>query len=293
MLHHCTTLHHHPHDFCRVSFASSAPPPRAPPHERAVRHSSEFAATRHAQRWEDSKTTGAARARCHSRPERATWGLRPLTTLSSAIFSRARSATPRSDRFEDSKGKSALPRDALIGPVHLKSHLPSLHCFTRTQAKHHHHHVSVCLACISIPTLTSAPWPPLTRFPPTAEHPSRMRATTRSATPRPDLHNDKRVPALPNHNYFVQVREFLSILPPACPPCPCLPYPHPRTLALWTFPSRDRRSFRISTLRPQRQVLKTNFAKAHHSSHTKCRHPMCPHNLHCPLRLLRRNPHCT
>jgi hypothetical protein len=181
MLHHCTTLHHHPHDFCRVSFASSAPPPRAPPHERAVRHSSEFAATRHAQRWEDSKTTGAARARCHSRPERATWGLRPLTTLSSAIFSRARSATPRSDRFEDSKGKSALPRDALIGPVHLKSHLPSLHCFTRTQAKHHHHHVSVCLACISIPTLTSAPWPPLTRFPPTAEHPSRMRATTRSA----------------------------------------------------------------------------------------------------------------
>jgi hypothetical protein len=114
-----------------------------------------------------------------------------------------------------------------------------------------------------------------------------------AATPRPDLHNDKRVPALPNHNYFVQVREFLSILPPACPPCPCLPYPHPRTLALWTFPSRDRRSFRISTLRPQRQVLKTNFAKAHHSSHTKCRHPMCPHNLHCPLRLLRRNPHCT
>jgi len=37
-----------------------------------------------------------------------------------------------------------------------------------------------------------------------------------TATPRPDLHNDKRVPALPNHNYFVQVRGYPSTLPPAC-----------------------------------------------------------------------------
>jgi hypothetical protein len=39
--------------------------------------------------------------------------------------------------------------------------------------------------------------------------------TSGTATPRPDLHNDKRVPALPNHNYFVQVRDFSSTLPPA------------------------------------------------------------------------------
>jgi hypothetical protein len=110
---------------------------------------------------------------------------------------------------------------------------------------------------------------------------------TGTATPRPDLHNDKRVPALPNHNYFVQVRDFSFTLPPVCFPCPRLPYPHPRTLARWPIPSRDRRSFRLSPLRLQ-QASRTNFASPHYSSHTKCRHPTCPHKLQCPPHLLLR-----
>jgi hypothetical protein len=53
----------------------------------------------------------------------------------------------------DSKGKSDLPRDALIGPLTSNPTRLTLHCFIPR-----HHHLSRCLlACISTQTLPSAP----------------------------------------------------------------------------------------------------------------------------------------
>ena len=66
-------------------------------------------------------------------------------------------------------------------------HIPAASLCTVLSAHPRHHHVSRCCCCISTPSPKSALWPPLTRFPPTAEHPSRTRATTRSVL-APRLH---------------------------------------------------------------------------------------------------------
>jgi serine/threonine protein kinase len=81
-----------------------------------------------------------------------------------------------------------------------------------------------------------------------------------TATPRPDLHNDKRVPALPNHNYFVQVRDFSSLPQSVSAPAPSLSAPQATsTMALPEQRSQESKSSSppAATSRIEDQICET------------------------------------
>lgn len=219
---------------CRIShastsaafFACSALSPRTATRTVSPPPQLQSAAMQLRRRWGFFKTTGAVRAQCHSRLERTTWGARPLTIAASAFSSRARRHRLGPTAPRDSQGQSAqilpAPRCSHWPP---SSQIPAalvLHCSVRTQE---HHHVScVLLALAPLPdvhTIMAAADSQSSHSRPPVDDEGHDQigsgASTPpggTATPRPDLHNDKRVPALPNHNYFVQVRDF-SFIPPA------------------------------------------------------------------------------